>query len=352
VLKRTDFGVTDSFFSLGGHSLMAVRLFDRIRRQFGPDLPISTLFSHPSVRDLAEIIDEDAAKVTTTTIADGPEANWDTSTVIHPGPASGGGAALFIVGGAGGNVNNLVEFGAEMGAYRPVIGFQARGILGHTLHDTIEDMATDHIRNMRRHQPIGPYYLAGYSAGAQIAFEMARQLAAAGETVKHLVLLDTYAPGFAGLDQSNMPVKLTPRQRLRNELQMLRDHGGSHLLQRVRAKLGSLLLRGKILDATAMIDLSMARRIRTSDALMAAARTYEGGPYHGPVSLVLAGPESLRDRMVLADHPMLGWDRFVDEDMLKRHQVTTGHLDMVKGEHAHELVEYIEARIRSAQPPE
>ncbi|WP_380218684.1 SDR family NAD(P)-dependent oxidoreductase [Jhaorihella thermophila] len=49
-------GIDDSFFDLGGHSLIAVRLFAQIKRDFGADFPISMLFEAPTVAALAERI--------------------------------------------------------------------------------------------------------------------------------------------------------------------------------------------------------------------------------------------------------------------------------------------------------
>jgi amino acid adenylation domain-containing protein len=57
VLEREDFGVFDSFFDLGGHSLMAMRLMSKVRLASGIDLPIRNLFERPSVAALAEAVD-------------------------------------------------------------------------------------------------------------------------------------------------------------------------------------------------------------------------------------------------------------------------------------------------------
>jgi acetoacetyl-CoA synthetase len=56
----------------------------------------------------------------------------------------------------------------------------------------IEDMAARYIAEIRCLQPTGPYRLGGYSMGGLIAYEMARQLRAAGEAVELLALFDTY----------------------------------------------------------------------------------------------------------------------------------------------------------------
>jgi amino acid adenylation domain-containing protein/FkbM family methyltransferase len=57
VLGRADFGVGESFFDLGGHSLMAARLMAQLRAASGVDLPLRSLFEHPSVEQLADAID-------------------------------------------------------------------------------------------------------------------------------------------------------------------------------------------------------------------------------------------------------------------------------------------------------
>jgi aryl carrier-like protein len=50
-------GLDDSFFSIGGQSLMAMRLMARIRKESGKDLPLRTLFAHPTPGALARELD-------------------------------------------------------------------------------------------------------------------------------------------------------------------------------------------------------------------------------------------------------------------------------------------------------
>ena len=54
-------------------------------------------------------------------------------------------------------------------------------------------MAACYLGAVRRVQPEGPYRLAGWSLGGQIAFEMARRLREQGQVVDTLVLFDVSA---------------------------------------------------------------------------------------------------------------------------------------------------------------
>lgn len=177
ILRLPSIQPTDNFFEVGGHSLLAARLFDEIRSRTGKSLPLATLFEAPTVEGLARVIARTCA----------PE--WSPLVPIR---TEGAGAPFFCVHPIGGNVLIFKKLSESLKTRR-FYGLQARGLDGQEQPNiSIEDMAADYLNSVRKVQPHGPYLLGGYSAGGLVAFEMARMLENAGEKVELIVLFDTF----------------------------------------------------------------------------------------------------------------------------------------------------------------
>ena len=58
VLGGVRVGINDNFFELGGHSLLATQVMSRVREAFGIEIALRSLFEQPTVRELAETIEE------------------------------------------------------------------------------------------------------------------------------------------------------------------------------------------------------------------------------------------------------------------------------------------------------
>ncbi|KAH8037320.1 hypothetical protein HPB51_009875 [Rhipicephalus microplus] len=97
---------------------------------------------------------------------------------------------LFIVHPIEGHVGSLSELAACLRLR--AVGVQWTPDV--TTH-SIEKMAAVYVQRVREVQPEGPYHLAGYSFGGMVAFEVAVQMQASGESVGSLTFLDG-APGF------------------------------------------------------------------------------------------------------------------------------------------------------------
>lgn len=346
LLGISSIGMEDDYFALGGHSLMAVKMFSAIKAQYGVDLPIATLLTYPTIRGLGETLTEKMALSTLETAdpASFEGSDWDTTAVIHPGPGNDS-RPLFIVGGVGGNVNNLFELGKVVGKYRPLIGLQTRGVMGHSLHQTFEATAADHLNNIRQHQAEGPYLLAGYSGGAYAAFEMARQLEAAGEEVDFLGILDMPAPRFAE------KISFSLSNRLRWEKQSLTQDGIGILLTRLRLKLRDKLESGLLLRIYEYFHPEYARLRKLAQAWWDLEARYQPRPISGDVTVFLAEAKGVTARMMLETDPEYGWGELV-EGRLDVVSVRGDHFDFIQGRAAEALVEQMEHAIASAEQQE
>jgi amino acid adenylation domain-containing protein len=182
LLEIRPVSITGNFFSLGGHSLLAVRLFSEIARLCGSKLPPSTVFRAPTVELLAEVLAQEGA-----------DKGWSP---LVPIKASGTLPPIFCVHARGSNLVRYHALANLLGPDQPFYGLQSTGLEGKRGdYVPIEEMAAEYIQAIRTIQPEGPYNLAGWSFGGIVAFEMAQQLVAKGETVGMLGLIDTFFPG-------------------------------------------------------------------------------------------------------------------------------------------------------------
>lgn len=178
VLGREPVGLDDDFLDLGGDSILAIELMAEIEQVFGQELPMTTIYDAPTVRELAVVIAEQTRPVSSSLV------------MLKPGAATG---ALFIAHGLGGSVMELRQVANAIETDNAVYGIEARGLDGSAEpFDSIQDMARFYVGEIRRVQPRGPYLLAGFSFGGLVALEMAQLLRKEGETVGFLALLDSF----------------------------------------------------------------------------------------------------------------------------------------------------------------
>jgi acyl transferase domain-containing protein/thioesterase domain-containing protein/acyl carrier protein len=222
-------GVEDDFFALGGHSLIAVRLFAMVKKAFRVEFPISVLFEAPTIAACARLIEERIGPVSGDTPTATPERRRFTHLVPMHEREGGSRAPFFLVAGMFGNVLNLRHLAQLLGGDRPFYGLQARGLYGDAApHATLPEAAADYIAELRQVQPHGPYLLGGFSGGGLTAWEMAHQLEQAGEEVALLVLLDTPLPVRPALSRADKAMI---------KLAELRRKGPGYLVEWARARI-------------------------------------------------------------------------------------------------------------------
>ena len=207
ILNVHPVGLRDNFFDLGGHSLMAVRLFSELRKLTGRTLGLSTLFQAPTVEKLAALLR-----------TDGWAPSWSSLVPIRAG---GSKPPFYCVHGAGGNVLLFHDLARLLGPDYPFYGVQAHGMDGsHDYLKTVEEMAKHYLKEIRELQPRGPYYLGGFCMGGQVAYEMAQILRQDGEKVALLAMIDTH--NFHGV-----PLRMSFSEQISHAKEKIGFHWGN-----------------------------------------------------------------------------------------------------------------------------
>ena len=319
VLGMERIGIHDSFFDLGGHSLRAIQVISQIKRAFHIDLPLRRLFEAPTVATLAGHIQNALSK-------SHPKQSSTESSLI-PIRKTGANPPIFIIHGLNGNVRLAHQMASYLGANQPVYGFYCKD--GRPVSEreaSLEDLAASYIEELVSLQPKGPYYLAGYSFGGFLAYEMARQLQNRGLQVEHLAIIDT-GPLAQG--------KFSFEECLLSALSFLKnipwwiwedflDEDPGAILKRIYRKVRKMRKWSKnkakfeqkdlaVADLEDLFELSVIPKelVQTLDHHLKLVQKYQPGVYSGPLTLYKA-----RTRPLFRFSKMdLGWSTLVTKNI-------------------------------------
>ncbi len=187
IMARTlglrEVGAEDSFFDLGGDSLLGMIALMEIEKELSLSLPPSILFESGTVRALAAWRPED--------IASAHDGLPRPVLLNHLLPGT---TPLYLLSG----VHAYRELAKRLDGHCTAYGVFAKRELEafdpECDFQSVESLAEDYIRIIRAQQPSGPYRILGYSFSGIVAYEVAHQLRAAGETVEFLALIDSHLP--------------------------------------------------------------------------------------------------------------------------------------------------------------
>ncbi|MEM8583197.1 MAG: condensation domain-containing protein [Bacteroidota bacterium] len=176
----------DDFFELGGTSLLAVRLFAKIRNKFDKNLPPITLLEHRNIRRIARIINEEEG------------VKWET---VVPLKASGSKTPVFCFHAGRGHVFFYHPLATAL-KDRPVFAIQPKHLDGTTeAEETIESMALAYLFEIQKVQENGPYIFLAYCYSTAIVMELARILIERGDQAPKILIVDS-GPTKAELDKA------------------------------------------------------------------------------------------------------------------------------------------------------
>ena len=323
LLKYHSIGVSDNFFEIGGHSLLAVKMVDAIDREHGQKLRLVDVFRNPTPRGVAQLLEDGnrskkngrngAAQV------GGISPLRSLEVFVEDGPK----APLIFVG----STHQARLVATQLRPDRPIYGLNMFGLHepGDSPDIDIPSIAKTFLSEIRTAQPHGPYCLTGYCQDGVVAYEMAQQLIAEGETVSYLGLLDCVwlLEEFIGHEHQS-----TRRQRaVRN----LRKYGTSLVVHKIKRRIQYGWYRLKV--RTGKYNRKIRERLGLSVPLVLEHRNLVGAyteaidaherePYDGIVDLYIADEwavpaEAVRDLSKIRLHEMDGFhDRMFEGSQL------------------------------------
>jgi amino acid adenylation domain-containing protein len=285
VLGIQPVGIHDSFFELGGNSLLAVKLLAQIERMIDRQIPsLMTLFEAPSPHQLAGVLSR---------------GGWQPALgSLVPLQPSGDKTPLFCVHAFIGDVCR--DLGRNCGPDNPFFGLQPRGLDGREEPlRTIPEMASYYISEMRKAQPQGPYNIAGYSFGGLVAAEMAAQLEEAGQKVDLLAIIDV-APvnmrprTLAGRLRALVNAPLVGFEKLARKV---REEPMRRILEAAWRRVRGLIARRRGKGAASAEALAVVERMygmsrwpnnyqKIARINLLAMMAYRPRPYSGPITLI------------------------------------------------------------------
>jgi amino acid adenylation domain-containing protein len=325
LLRRPIQSIHDNFFEAGGNSLRVAQLLVRLQDATGLELDFAELFVHQTVMSQSDRLIELLA-------GQAPPADVaDPRRILVPLQPRGGAPPLFGVHPHLGGTVAYAGLARALGERQPFYALRAPELDSNEVLPTLQARAARYLEEVVRAWQ-GPYRLLGYSSGALIAFEMARQLRASGRDVDLCVLLD---------GRSTMPVREEPlvaEGRFDDEVARRWFLEGS-LDEEDRARYASLrteeartgLLLEKLKAFAAVPASAGPERVR--GVLRATAATtfgwshYRVERYAGRLDVVVSDESEQRVREGLTDDA-LGW-RDAQPTELQLHRVSGSHFNIM-----------------------
>jgi thioesterase domain-containing protein/acyl carrier protein len=278
VLGAREIAPDDDLFALGGDSLSAAIILAEVQAEFGITSPLFSFFEQPTIAHLACLV---AART----------VQSECRAAVH---VAGRGTRIpvFCIPAHSGDPYYLRHLAVRLDPARPFFLVVMPLRPGEVQTLNVEGIARGAVADIRAARPEGPYILAGHCFGGLVAFEGARQMRAAGDEVRLLMLFDTPTPGYP---------KALPRAKRYAPAAwgLLRSQGARALAREATGHLRMLLRNRPRAVTPGQDDLSAIGRM---------LRSYVPGPLDVPVVQVLASGRQASTRVLEDDR--LGWRDF------------------------------------------
>jgi amino acid adenylation domain-containing protein len=176
ILEARGISIRDNFFARGGDSTRAEKMLEKIGAAFGKTVPLAEFTKNPTVEHLAAELAR--------------QASGESSTLLRINDRGSRTPFFYLHGDLFGGGFYSLKLSRALGPDQPFYVMPPHDIRASAQTPTIADMAAAHLQTLRAARPRGPYLIGGFCLGGIVAYELAQQIAAAGEKVEMLLLID------------------------------------------------------------------------------------------------------------------------------------------------------------------
>jgi amino acid adenylation domain-containing protein len=287
-LKLRKIGLDDNFYELGGHSLLAVRMVADIAVKLGRKIPVSWLVEAPTFRKFADRFH------TVPDLSAGTLVAMQTEGSLPP---------LYLIHHRLGDILVYRAMANCFSPHRPVYGVQApHDFLDRPQPYPLTTLASEYVREIVKRKVSGPLHLAGYSSGAVLAFEMARQLNESGHTVGLLALIDGeigHQPSTSAAPAKHWKALVRKLYKVVFKFNDVFALGPKHFFV-------SRFIYYRLLWGVRNLETSsgpITESITLEQALLLSENTYRAEPYPGSALLLRFRDEAWK----VGPNPLMGW---------------------------------------------
>jgi thioesterase domain-containing protein/acyl carrier protein len=323
ILGINNIDLDDNFFELGGDSLIALEVMFELEEIVGIDLSLDTLLKAQTVRQLAALLDQKEKLFA-----------WSSLVPIQP---NGTKPPLFCVHPIGGNILDYFLLAQCLGQDQPSYGFQSLGLDGKQQPLTrVEDMASHYLNELRTLQPQGPYFLAGYSFGAMITFEMAQQLYAQGQEIGLLAFLDGTSPA---LPKTRPSLAKAIGIHLHNIWHLQPSERFDYINNRLTYRLNNSSKRDMLVSQWSTLGSLYPHLIDILDSNLEAMNSYTAKTYPGDAVLFRSKIQRIESSL----EPDLGWAKLIAGN-LEIHPISGAHFSVLKAPNIQTISEKLKSQ--------
>lgn len=174
----TEISVEDDFYTLGGSSILAIRLVYKINNFFNSRIRLVDIVNTKSIRHLASILSENEYKA----IVELNENDKEPIFMVHPGM---GGCEVYV------------PLASRLKPYYHCYGIDSYNLYHDKKIKDLSEIAEYYLSQIDKlEEKPTSYNLLGWSLGGQISLEIAAKLEERGETDITVYLLDTWISVF------------------------------------------------------------------------------------------------------------------------------------------------------------